>query len=101
MKNSSFRRKFRVLALAAAFLTACAGAPVQEMSDARQAIQAARQAGAEQFSPHALAEAQELMQRAEKQLELGEYSEARESALSAKQKAGDARKEAMSHHDGG
>jgi len=91
---------FRLLALAAALLTACAAAPVQEMSDARQAIQAARQAGAADLSPQALTEAQGLMERAEKQLELGEYAQARESALSAKQRAAEARQDALKHREG-
>ena len=84
---------FRLLALAAALLTACAAAPVQEMSDARQA-------GAADLSPQALTEAQGLMERAEKQLELGEYAQARESALSAKQRAAEARQDALKHREG-
>ena len=39
-------------------LCACAGAPVQEMSNARQAIKAARDAGADKTAPQTLNEAQ-------------------------------------------
>lgn len=65
-------------------LWGCAGAPVQEMSDARQAIQAAREAGADQHDPGQLAGAEELLEMAEQSLEVGAYRAARRDALAAK-----------------
>ena len=52
----------------------CATAPVQEMSDARQAIQVAKAVGADEPSQSNL-------------LQIGEYKEARMSALAAKEEA--------------
>lgn len=76
------------LLFSACMLSACSGAPVQEMSDARQAIQAARDAGVAE-TPHneMLSEAQKLLKEAKRELELGDYSRARDIALSAKEKA--------------
>ncbi|MGH8237621.1 MAG: hypothetical protein ACREXP_11450, partial [Steroidobacteraceae bacterium] len=53
-----------ILAVAVLALAACAGAPVQEMSNARQAIRAARDAGAEKAAPQKLNEAEALLNRA-------------------------------------
>lgn len=85
------------LALAAVvWLAACASTPpAQEMSDARQAIQAARDAGAAEHAPEALARAEALLKTAQKQLELGVYREARAHALEAKTVALDARRRAL------
>ena len=101
MIGKRFRLKLVLLMLVTGLLTACAGAPVQEMSDARQAIQAARQAGAEHYSPDVLAQAQALIEKAQQQLELGEFGRARDSALSAKRKAQAARQEALEHQPPG
>jgi Domain of unknown function (DUF4398) len=68
-------------------VSACAGAPVQEMSDARQAIRAARAAGAEKVAPHQLSEARSLMERAEVNLQSRAYRDARKNALAARSKA--------------
>ncbi|MBA3564553.1 MAG: DUF4398 domain-containing protein [Gammaproteobacteria bacterium] len=68
-------------------LTACASAPVQEMSDARQAINAAEQAGAEESAPQALEVARKLLTDAESQLQGGRYFAARRNAVQAKTKA--------------
>jgi outer membrane murein-binding lipoprotein Lpp len=71
-----------------ACLAGCAGPPVQEMSDARQAISAARVAGAtENTSPDFYA-AQAAISRAERHLEAQEYERARLAAMEAKQHAG-------------
>jgi outer membrane murein-binding lipoprotein Lpp len=68
-------------------LVGCASAPVQEMSDARQAIAAARVAGAtEKTSPDFYA-AQAAITRAEKHLEAQEYTSARYEAMQAKRHA--------------
>jgi hypothetical protein len=71
-------------------LTACAGAPVQEMSNARQAIRAARDAGAAKSAPQTLSEAQSLLDRAENNLQRREYREARRDAIAARDKASEA-----------
>ncbi len=77
------------------FIASCAGAPVQEMSDARQAIQAAEEAGAEDHAPRMLREAREFLERAEDQLAQGAYREAREAAEQARARAIAAREAAL------
>jgi cobalamin biosynthesis protein CobD/CbiB len=68
----------------------CAGAPAQEMSNARQAIKAAREAGAEKVAPQTLNEAQSLLEQAEDSLQKGDYRNARRSAVAAKGRATEA-----------
>jgi hypothetical protein len=79
-----------ILMVAALALAACAGAPVQEMSNARQAIRAARDAGAEKTAPQQLNEAEALLIRAEDSLERRAYGEARRNAKAARDKAAEA-----------
>jgi len=78
-------------------ISGCAAmtAPVQEMSNARQTIQAARNAGAETHAPKMLSQAEELLQQASQQLEDGDYILARDLALKAKQQAMQARQNAL------
>jgi outer membrane murein-binding lipoprotein Lpp len=64
------------------------GPPVQEMSDARQAIAAARVAGATEATSPDLYAAQAAIVRAEKHLEAQEYVRARLAAQQAKRHAG-------------
>jgi outer membrane murein-binding lipoprotein Lpp len=64
------------------------GPPVQEMSDARQAIAAARVAGATETTSPDLYAAQAAIVRAEKHLEAQEYVRARLAAQQAKRHAG-------------
>jgi hypothetical protein len=71
-------------------LAACASAPVQEMSNARQAIRAARDAGAAKAAPQTLNEAQALLDRAEGNLQRRDYREARRDAVAARDKASEA-----------
>jgi hypothetical protein len=72
-------------------LAACAsGPPVQEMSNARQAIKAARDAGAEQTAPQQLTEAEALLERAEYSLQKRDYRDARRDAIAARGKAAEA-----------
>lgn len=72
-------------------LTACETTPpAQEMSDARQAIAVAREAGAEEFAAFHLQAAEEYLETAKKALNDGRYSEARRNAKHAKVKALDA-----------
>src|SRR5690606_1217032 len=79
-----------LLVLAGLSTWGCASAPVQEMSDARQAIKAAREAGAETVVPHKLSEAQQLLQRAEESLQRRAYRDARRNAIAAHDKAAEA-----------
>ncbi|MDH5324165.1 MAG: DUF4398 domain-containing protein [Gammaproteobacteria bacterium] len=67
-------------------LAACAQAPVQEMSDARQAIQAA-QTVLNGETQENLSKAKQLLFKAEEALQEGEYSEARDNAVAAKEQA--------------
>ena len=80
--------------LGSLYLAGCAGAPVQEMSDARQAVRAAEEAGAGQKAPEPYAAAQELLKEAEGNINRGEYREAREHARRARMKAIEARQAA-------
>ena len=64
----------------------CVSAPVQEMSDARQAIQAAKETGAKSIHP-SLAKAESLLKEAETALESGEYKKAKLTATEARNEA--------------
>jgi hypothetical protein len=68
-------------------VAACAGAPVQEMSDARQAIRAAQAAGAVERAPDQLGRAQSLIDEAQRQLQRHEYRDAQRNALEAREEA--------------
>jgi hypothetical protein len=86
-----FRRSRLCGLLAAALLIgACAGAPVQTMSDTRQTIKAAEAAGAEVVAPQALAAARDGLKRAEDKIRVGDYRSARREAAAARQSAADA-----------
>jgi hypothetical protein len=77
-------------------LSACVTAPpVQEMSDARQAIQAAEAVGASTKASVPFSQAQENIEEAESALQSGDYSKAREQALRAKSSALKARSRAL------
>ena len=71
------------------------GPPVQEMSDARQAIAAARVAGATEVTSPDLYAAQAAIVRAERHLEAQEYVRARLAAQQAKRHAAAALQEAQ------
>jgi hypothetical protein len=64
-------------------VSGCASAPIQEMSDARQGLQAAEQAHAADLTPHELADAKRHVLRAEHALDVGAYRRARTEALQA------------------
>lgn len=69
-------------------LTACsAGPPVQEMSDARQAIAAAKEAGAEEHAAEELHAAEAFLDSAQRNLSERAYASARQDATFAKEKA--------------
>jgi hypothetical protein len=80
--------RFIAVFVGIASLAGCASPPVQEMSDARQAISAARTAGAPASTSPDFYAAQAAITRAEKHLEAQEYTRARLAALEAKQHAG-------------
>jgi Domain of unknown function (DUF4398) len=61
--------------------------PVQEMSDARQAIAAAEAADAARFAPESLSEARRYLSTAERQLQEEAYGPARMNAVRAKNRA--------------
>jgi len=88
----------RLIAFIATLLTlsGCAsGPPVQEMSDARQAIAAARVAGATEAGSPDLYAAQAAIARAESHLQAQEYVRARYAAIAAKHHAALALSEAQ------
>jgi uncharacterized iron-regulated membrane protein len=78
--------------LAAPLLAGCAGMPLQQLSDARQAIRAAERAGAEKHAPQLLDEARALVESARQATHTGDYREARDDAEQARAKAMEARR---------
>ena len=68
-------------------LSACASAPTQEMSNARQSVQAAHEVGASEYATHNLETAREYLARAERELELRYFARARHDAIVAKSEA--------------
>ena len=79
----------RLLAVVAACaVTACTVAPpVQEMSDARQAIAAAEEAAADRFARDEISEARQYLSAAEADIETRAYGPARVNALRAQDRA--------------
>ena len=69
------------------FAACSAGPPVQEMSDARQAISVAREAGAAQYAPEDLRAAENHLDSALRNLSKKAYKEARVEAIEAKNRA--------------
>ena len=89
-------KNFALLIFAAAFMVACTVVPpVQEMSDARQALEAAREAQAEKFAEQKLRSAEDSMELATKTFNQEEYEAARMAASVAKALAIKARDEAL------
>ena len=80
-------RHLLTVVLAGALACGCAGAPVQEMSDARQALAAAQQVHAEKGDAADLQRAQQYLDAAQKALDADDYSTAREDAQLARQSA--------------
>ncbi len=70
---------------------ATSGPPTQEMSDARQALDAARQVNAASHVPETLQDAQSLLSQAEEKLGEGAFAQAQHDALAAKAGATKAR----------
>lgn len=78
------------------YLNGCAvvRAPAQEMSDARQAIQAAREADAERLAPVPFSQAEHYLNKATEALQQENYDQARQAAIVAKEQAMRARDKA-------
>ncbi len=80
--------RFLSFALCLTFLGACATAPpYQEMSDARQAIKLAEEAGAASKQPALFGEAQEFMASAKRRIDKRQFGTARYDAIRAREKA--------------
>jgi hypothetical protein len=92
----TFKRVLLVLlaTLGSVVVVACASAPVQEMSDARQAIRAAQDAGAATTAAKPLSEAQTALNHAESQLNKRFFRAARRNAEEAHSKAVEALQQA-------
>lgn len=82
------------LSLVVGLLGCSVAPPVQEMSDARQALQAAHEARAQVHAPDPMRQAEMSMGQATAALEDGRYGRAREHALAAKRHAIEARSSA-------
>jgi hypothetical protein len=81
----------RVLAIAVVLLAGCVTAPpVQEMSDARQAISAAELADTDRVAVDTLADARRFLADAERQIQEQNYGPARLNAVRAKNRAASA-----------
>jgi len=94
MRVPQLRSLFPVF-LAAVIFSACANAPTQEMSDARQAITSALGADAAAYAPRSMGSAEQLLEQAELSLKQGRYDVARNDALEARQAAMKAREVAV------
>jgi hypothetical protein len=84
---------FRALSILAAVAAVCAcvsAPPVQEMSDARQAINAAVEADAPRHAPESLNDARRFLEAAEQQIQQQAYGPARMNAVRAKNRAAQA-----------
>ena len=86
-----------VCVAASLLLQGCAtsGPPTQEMSDARQALDAAHQVDAASHAPETLQDAQSLLSKAEEKLSEGAFEQAQHDALAAKIEATKARTMAL------
>ena len=80
-----------LLTLSALAIAGCVTAPpIQEMSDARQAISAAEQSDAARVATDTLADARRFLAEAEKQIQEQAYGPARMNAIRAKNRAAQA-----------
>lgn len=96
---SQWLRRFGVVA-AVAVISACATSPpVQEMSDARQAIAAAAQAQAGKYAPAPFGDARRYLAEAEQQLRREAYGPARVNAVRAKKRAQQALKQTEAQNE--
>jgi len=77
-------------------IVGCTAAPIQEMSDARQALQAAKVAGVDAADSQLLKLAEDRLKSAELKLKRHWYQSAREDALLARDAAVKARMDSAS-----
>ena|SRR5438128_11941125 len=101
MKTNSIKKvgyllQRRLWAVALLLLAACATPPVQEMSDARQAVDAAIESGATRAAPEKMGSAQAALKMAERLLRDHQFKAAKHYAIDAKGKAQEAQRVAQS-----
>ncbi|MFC1747887.1 DUF4398 domain-containing protein [Pseudomonadota bacterium] len=79
---------FTIALLVTALASGCStNPPMQEMSDARQSVEAAETIGAKHHAPVAMNSAQQLLSRAESDMQTGAYEEAQKDAIAAREAA--------------
>ena len=88
MRHNNYKMARALLMLVALVVGGCVTSPpVQEMSDARQAIAAAEQADAGRVAADTLADARRFLAEAEQQIQEQAYGPARMNAVRAKNRA--------------
>jgi hypothetical protein len=88
LRYNNYKMLRALLTLIALVVAGCVTAPpVQEMSDARQAISAAEQANAGRVAADTLADARRFLAEAEQQIQQQSYGPARMNAVRAKNRA--------------
>lgn len=88
MRYNNYKMFRALLTLIGLVIAGCVTAPpVQEMSDARQAISAAEQANAGRVAADTLADARRFLADAEQQIQQQAYGPARMNAVRAKNRA--------------
>ena len=89
-KNTTLVSRALPVLLACIAISACTTPPVQEMSDARQAIAAAERANGTKALPESLNDAHRFLADAERQIQEEAYGQARINAVRAKNRASQA-----------
>ncbi len=80
--------KYGINIVSCSLIIGCATAPpTQEMSDARQSVEAAKSVGAETHAPVAFDSAQYLLNKAQNDLEAGDFEKAQKDAIAARKAA--------------
>ncbi|HGG60704.1 MAG TPA: DUF4398 domain-containing protein [Gammaproteobacteria bacterium] len=92
LKARYFLRGLSLVSLLA--VSACASFPFQELSDARQALEAAQAANASEYAPAEYRKAVELLRESDRFIAEGDYRNARKAAHEAKLTALRARRQA-------
>ena len=88
MVSTGWTIPLRILSLTLLLtIVGCQSAPVQEMSDARQAIAVAKEAGAAEHAAADLKAAEQYLSSAESSLNERHYAQARDEAVNAKSRA--------------
>src|SRR3569623_325207 len=85
-RRPSYTRMLAIVMMSG--LVACAGVPTQEMSNARQALQAARAANADTHAPKSFSEAEHRLSKAERALSAHYYARASKAAVTAAEAEG-------------